>query len=314
MFTLTWCVPSFVQLEWKVFRWVAVEGLNTHPHSLCRKSIEQTSHCGSCLLVSIWKNCLLISWPCCSSVPRPELQPALFWYLCLPEPGLCWPSGITWIASFQAKSELVKNSNAAWKTKLKQSNLFSYVPWTSLFLSGRDDRKFVSSPKSHIRDFMSLGFLVFSFLSRETDLNPNTLSGERKQQSKPTHTERAKQGQDFGRPSHCVARIYLRTSDSRWKSCSTFFCLSSPSCLFVWFCCIAPGTCRVTIRQLFLHEQGSMKQCRKSDMARKYDKYSVLLCGILPFPQYVFLRRKISIKILILNMELPFVFLPFLKI
>jgi len=54
-----------------------------------------------------------------------------------------------------------------------------------------------------------------------------------------------------------------------------------------------------------------MKQCRKSDMARKYDKYALLLCRILPFPQYVFLSRKISIKILILNKVLPFVYSPF---
>lgn len=217
-----------------MFRWVSVERLDAHAHSLCRKSSEQTSHRGSWLLVCIWKNCLWISCPCCSSVLRPELQPAFFWSCHSPEPALCWPSGIAWIASFQAKSELMKTSNAALKTKLKQSNLFLRCPGPIFFLSGRDDRKIVSCPKSHIRDFMSLGvFVFFSFLSGETDLNANTLSGERQEQSEPTHSERGKQGQDFGRPSCRVARIYLRTSDSRWKSCPTFCVfLPPPTSLF----------------------------------------------------------------------------------
>lgn len=163
----------------------------------------------------------LVSWPFCSRVPRPELQPAFSWYFHLPKSGLCWPLGIAWIASFQAKSELMKTSNAALKTKLKQSNLFFLfeVPWANLFLSGRDDRKFVRSPKSNIRDSTSLGVLFILFGAGRTQ---NTQSGERKQQHEPTHTERRKQGQDFSRPSCCVGRIHLRLSDSCWKSCSTF--------------------------------------------------------------------------------------------
>lgn len=166
-----------------------------------------------------------------SSCCRPELQPAFFWYFHLPEPGLCWPWGIAWIASFQAKSELMKNSSAALKTKLKQSNIFLRCPRPTFFLSGRDDRECVSSPKSQIRDFMSLGFLFDLFWAGR--LNPNTRSGERKQRSEPTHTEGGKRRQDFGRPSSCVARIYLRTSDSCWKSCSTFSVfLPPPASLF----------------------------------------------------------------------------------
>lgn len=46
------------------------------------------------------------------------------------------------------------------------------MSWTNLFLSGRDGRKFVSSPQTCIRDFVGLGiFFFFSFLSRKTDLN-----------------------------------------------------------------------------------------------------------------------------------------------
>lgn len=129
------------------------------------------------------------------------------------------------------KSELMKNSSAALKTKLKQSNIFLRCPGPTFFLSGRDDRECVSSPKSQIRDFMSLGFLFDVFWAGR--LNPNTRSGERKQRSEPTHTEGGKRRQDFGRPSSCVARIYLRTSDSCWKSCSTFSVfLPPPASLF----------------------------------------------------------------------------------
>lgn len=74
---------------------------------------------------------------------------------------------------------------------------------------------------------------------------------------------------------------------TQWFTLEKLFCLfslSSPSCLFVWLCCAAPGTSRVTIRQLFLQEQASEKQCGKSDKARKYDKYSALQWGVLPFP------------------------------
>lgn len=67
-----------------------------------------------------------VSWPFCPCVPRPELQPAFSRYFHLPKSGLCWPLGIAWIASFQAKSELMKTSNAALKPKLKQSNLFFF--------------------------------------------------------------------------------------------------------------------------------------------------------------------------------------------
>lgn len=178
----------------------------------------------------------LVSWPFYPHVPRPELQPAFSWYFHLPESSLCWPLGIAWISSFEAKSELTKPSNAALKSKLKQHNLsffffFFKVPWTTLFLSGRDDRKFVCSPKSHIRDFMSLGVLFILFWAGRTQ---NTRSGEKKQQHEPTHTERRKQGQDFSRPSCCVGRIHLIPSDSRWKS-STFSIFLSPpaSCLVV---------------------------------------------------------------------------------
>lgn len=119
----------------------------------------------------------LVLWHCCCSVPRPEMQPGFSWYFHLPESGLCWPLGIAWIASFQVKTELMKPSNAAWKTKLKKSNLFIFnfffeVLSTNLFLSGRDDRKFVCSPKSNIRDFMSLGVLFILFLSRENPKYP----------------------------------------------------------------------------------------------------------------------------------------------
>lgn len=88
------------------------------------------------------------------------------------------------------------------------------------------------SQKPH-RGFYEFGVFVFSFLSKEADLDPDTPSGERKQWSEPTHTERGKQGQDFGRPSRGVTGIYLRASDSRWKSCSTFSAfLPPPASLF----------------------------------------------------------------------------------
>lgn len=48
---------------------------------------------------------------------------------------------------------------------------FFEVSWTNLFLSGREDRKFVCSPKSNIRDFMSLG-VCLSLLSRENPEYP----------------------------------------------------------------------------------------------------------------------------------------------
>jgi len=170
--------------------------------------------------------------PCCSSGLRPELQPAFFWNFYLPEPGLCWASGIAWIASFQAKSELVKNSNGALKPKLKQSNLFLRCSGWMFFCQLEMTGVCEFSQKPH-QGFYEFGGFVFSFLGRETDRNPNTLSGERKWQSEPTHTERGKQGQDLGRPSRRVAGIYLRTSDSCWKSCSTFSVfLPPPASLF----------------------------------------------------------------------------------
>lgn len=133
------------------------------------------------------------------------------------------------------------------------------------------------SQKQHQR-FYEFGSLFICFWSMKTQ---NTQSGERKWQCEPTHTERRKQIQDFSRPSWRKDSL-----KPQWFTLEKFYfsSLSSPSRLFLWLCCVAPGTSRVTIRQLFLQEQASMKQCRKSDKARKYDKYSALQCGILPFP------------------------------
>lgn len=136
------------------------------------------------------------------------------------------------------------------------------------------------SQKQHQR-FYEFGGFVYPFWSRGNPKYPKW----REEATARAHTHWEEEaGTGFQQTKLLCRKEPLKTQWFMLEKLFYFFSLSSAPHLFVWLCCVAPGTSRVTIRQLFLQEQASMKRCRKSDTARKYDKYSVLLCGILPFP------------------------------